>query len=277
MNLTFNTIDVESAHPTPGTVCQIGVVHVVDGEIADRWETLVNPEYAFYSRNVDVHGIEPASVDGSPTILALEPKLRMRLDRGEALISHGSFDRTSMDAAFRRYRLAPLQVRWLDSTVIARRAWPRLQGHRLDQLASYLGFRFGHHNALEDAVAAARVFLAACRDAALDVDGWLEAVGRPGSATPEPNRDGAHFGRGIAFCGSLTDPQRELALYAAQAGFVTKATVTRQVDVLVVGRVIAGRRPSKQLRAETLMEQGHAIEIWSETRFFAMVGDRPQR
>ena len=37
--LTFNAIDVETANADRASICQIGIVHVREGEIADRWET----------------------------------------------------------------------------------------------------------------------------------------------------------------------------------------------------------------------------------------------
>ena len=44
--LTFNAIDVETANADRASICQIGIVHVRDGEIEDRWQTLVDPERA---------------------------------------------------------------------------------------------------------------------------------------------------------------------------------------------------------------------------------------
>ena len=38
---------------------------------------------------------------------------------------------------------------------LARRLWPGLENHRLNTLCDYLGFRFEHHQAGEDAAAAA--------------------------------------------------------------------------------------------------------------------------
>ena len=42
--LTFNSIDVETANADRASICQIGIVHVRDGEIEDQWQTLINPE-----------------------------------------------------------------------------------------------------------------------------------------------------------------------------------------------------------------------------------------
>ena len=56
-DLTFNAIDVETANTDRGFICQIGIVHVVDGEIQDTWKTYINPEDWFDPWIVDIHGI----------------------------------------------------------------------------------------------------------------------------------------------------------------------------------------------------------------------------
>ena len=81
----------------------------------------------------------------------------------------------------RRYSLRPLRVRWLDSAQIARRAWPERywrRGWNLANVAADLGISFQHHNALEDARAAAMIVLAACHHTGLDIDEWLSRTGR---------------------------------------------------------------------------------------------------
>ena len=47
--LTFNSIDVETANADRASICQIGIVHVRNGEIEDQWQTLINPEDWFES------------------------------------------------------------------------------------------------------------------------------------------------------------------------------------------------------------------------------------
>ena len=49
---TFNAIDVETANADRASICQIGIVHVQDGVVVDRWQTLVNPEDWFDPWNV---------------------------------------------------------------------------------------------------------------------------------------------------------------------------------------------------------------------------------
>ena len=85
----------ESAKADRRAICEIGIVHVEDGQVRDEWKTLIDPW--------NDEGI----VKGSPT-------LSSRL-RGSVLVSHSSFDRTAFEQATDCYELEQLQVTWLDS------------------------------------------------------------------------------------------------------------------------------------------------------------------
>ena len=173
--MTFNAIDVETANQDSASICQIGIVQVKAGRISNCLSTLVNPEERFNAFNVRLHGIGPDCVKDSVTLPDLYVQLR-RLLEGTVLVSHTSFDRVALDGAARKYGLRPLRTQWLDSAKIARRAWPERygrSGYNLASVAGDLGISFQHHDALEDARAAAGIVLYACRYTGLDIDGWL--------------------------------------------------------------------------------------------------------
>ena len=90
--LTFNSIDVETANADRASICQIGIVHVQDGQIEDQWQTLINSEDWFDPWNVSIHGIDENDVRNSPTLPKVHDELRRRLS-GSVLVSHTSFDR----------------------------------------------------------------------------------------------------------------------------------------------------------------------------------------
>ena len=179
--LTFNSIDVETANADRASICQIGIVHVREGVITDQWQTLVNPEDWFDPWNVSIHGIDEADVGDSPTLPEVRAELRTRL-RGSVLVSHTSFDRVAFERAMTRYDLEQLHVTWLDSAKIARRAWPERygrSGYGLKNVARNLDIIFRHHDALEDARAAAEIVLRACAATKIDIEGWLRRVECP--------------------------------------------------------------------------------------------------
>ena len=176
-NLTFNAVDVETANSDPSSICQIGIVRVQSGVIKGQLSVLVNPEAPFNDFNVRLHGIDYSAVRDSEALPRLEMRLR-RLLEGTVLVSHTSFDRRAMDGAMERYGLRPIRATWLDSAMVARRAWPQRYRRRwnLAVIAGDLGIAFRHHDAAEDARAAGEIVLRACQHTGLDIEGWLERV-----------------------------------------------------------------------------------------------------
>ena len=173
--LNFCAIDVETANHRVSSICQVGVVQVAEGRVETCFSSLVDPEESFNSFNLRLHGIGPGSISGAPSFDEIFAEMFDLLD-GKALVSHTFFDRNAMNGAARRYGLPILPVTWLDSVAIARRAWPERRGnrgYRLASLAADLGISFRHHDALEDARAAAGVVLYACLETGLDIDDWV--------------------------------------------------------------------------------------------------------
>ncbi len=70
---------------------------------------------------------------------------------------------------------------WLDSARVARRAWEEFaeRGYGLSNVCRSIGYEFKHHDALEDAKAAAMVVLAALEKTGLDLAGMLQRVELP--------------------------------------------------------------------------------------------------
>lgn len=173
--LTFNAIDVETANADPASICQVGIVHIHAGAVKEQRSLLVNPEQRFNSVNVRIHGIDENVVRGSATLPQVAAQLR-RLLEGTVLVSHTAFDRIALDSAMSRYGLKPIRATWLDSAVIAQRAWPERYGRggrSLARIAGDLGIAFRHHDAAEDARAAGEIVVRACLHSGLDIDTLL--------------------------------------------------------------------------------------------------------
>ena len=285
--LTFIVIDVETANADRASICQIGIIHVREGNIEDQWETLVNPEDWFDPWNVSFHGIDEHMVRNSPTLPDLRGELRSRL-RSSVLVSHGSFDRIAFERAMTRYQLEQLQVTWLDSTRIVRRAWPENYGRRgygLKNVAKDFNISFRHHDALEDARAAAEVVLHACAATETDIEGWLTRVESPifpgasgsvSSARREGNVEGVLYGETIVFTGAAGITREKAADMAAEAGCDVASNVSKKVTMLVVGtqdktKLKGYEKSGKHRKAEELIVKGQDIQILSESDFLKIV------
>ncbi len=282
--MDFVAIDLETANADMASICQIGVVRYASGELVAEWSTLIDPRDYFDPINVGIHGIDESDVNESPVFEEVYSNLAGLLS-GNICVSHTHFDRTSLDKAIRRKSLPPLEVTWLDSARVARRAWEECawRGYGLANVCSLIGFEFKHHDALEDARAAGAVINAAIKRTGLTLDGWLTRVGEPisgdghkGSLKLEGNPEGELYGQRLVFTGSLAIPRREAAALAASVGCDVAGAVSKKVDYLVVGdqdisRLAGKSKSSKHLRAEELISQGCDIRILMESDFRALV------
>ncbi len=148
-------------------------------------------------------------------------------------------------------------------------------------MCEIIGYQFKHHDALEDAKAAAHVLLAAIRESSLDVAGWLKRVRYPidpHSRTGAPaikregNPEGALYGEILVFTGALEIRRCEAADLAAAMGCQVDSGVTKQTTLLVVGdqevKKLAGHeKSSKHRKAEELIAKGFPIRVLKESDF----------
>ncbi|HET9085626.1 MAG TPA: polyribonucleotide nucleotidyltransferase, partial [Candidatus Limnocylindrales bacterium] len=154
----FAVIDVE----TTGTdaaisdLVEIGVVKVRDGQITDRWSTLVNPGRPIIGNQM--HGITDADVAGAPSPAEA---VQQALDRiGDAMVvGHNvGFDLSFLEAALPSAKLEP--GRYLDTLVLAREGYPEIGQYKLETLSSFFGIDLSqNHRALPDAEATASLLL----------------------------------------------------------------------------------------------------------------------
>ncbi|PCJ07535.1 MAG: exonuclease [Rhodobacteraceae bacterium] len=159
----FVALDVETANANQGSICQLGLAMVDHSGTIETASFMIDPEVRFATFNIQLHGIGPETVAGQPRFVDVINPLRDFLGR-HPLVQHSPFDQKAISGACQRYDLPDLKARWLNSVIIARKAWPQLRGnggHGLGNLKKVLGLDFRHHDAAEDARAAAQVVLLA--------------------------------------------------------------------------------------------------------------------
>jgi DNA polymerase-3 subunit epsilon len=162
---------------------------------------------------------------------------------------------------------------------VARRAWEQFasKGYGLENVCSFLGYEFAHHDALEDAKAAAHILLAAIERTGMDVQGWLRRVEQPcGNIAHDGNPQGAFYGEILVFTGALEIPRWQAAEMAAKIGCAVGEGVTKNTTILVVGdqdirKLVGHEKSSKHRKAEKLMREGQAIRILRESDFKELV------
>jgi DNA polymerase-3 subunit epsilon len=277
--VNFVAVDVETANSKLSSICQIGVAEFQNGALANKWQSLVNPEDQFDGINVSIHGIDEEAVQDAPTWADLFPLVSALL-HDKLVVCHTAFDRVAVTRACERYELHWCSCRWLDSARVVRRAWTEFaqSGYGLSNVAAHFGIRYKEHDALEDARCAGEILLRAIAHTGLSTEQWLERVEQPigsnGSQTIERdgNAEGPLYGEVLVFTGTLSMPRRVAADAAAEAGCRVDAGVTKHTTLLVVGdedlRKLAGHdKSSKHRKAEDLIAKGQPIRILAESDF----------
>ncbi|CUH51663.1 3'-5' exonuclease [Shimia marina] len=159
----FIALDVETANANRGSISQIGLACVrMDGTM-ETFATFIDPQEEFAPFNTELTGIDATTVRGAPSFAQAWKQLEPLL-RGQLLVQHSGFDEKALMAACQQAGLPVPRLIWADSVKVARKAWPEFRGnggHGLAHLKEALGLSFHHHDAGEDARAAAEVVLLA--------------------------------------------------------------------------------------------------------------------
>jgi len=208
-NRPFVVFDVEttSRDPKQGSLVEIGAVKVANGQIEDRWSTLVNPGMPIVGRQL--HGITDDEVKDAPS--PADAADNFMAWAGDALlVGHNiGFDIGFIEAALGDGRRIE-QGRYLDTLVIAREAYPDTD-LKLGDLARFFELEVEpNHRALPDAEATAQLLIRLGSDLPERVETYKQTVAdairsmRNGAPKEEADakidaaRKAARFSKGLA-------------------------------------------------------------------------------
>ncbi|WP_300433957.1 exonuclease domain-containing protein [Christiangramia sp.] len=281
----FKVIDVETANADFSSICQIGIAEFKNGELINKWETLVNPEDFFDSLNSSIHGITSQSVQDAPTLPEINSEIRKHID-GNIVFHHMPFDKIALNRAYEKYQLEKNLPTWIDSAKLVRRTLSQFSksGYGLKNVTAHYGISFNHHDALEDAIATGKMVLKILEEYNLTVEECISKVNnsinvyRNGSSNISltGNPDGPLFGENIVFTGSLFLTRAEAGKMAAELGCNVTNSVSKKTTILIVGtqdnfKLNGYKKSSKHRKAEELLLQGIDLKIMSEDDFRNLV------
>lgn len=170
--LNFVALDVETANQDWASICQIGVVKIIDGVPAESESWLCQPPEsasAFDPVNVGIHGITAADVADAPAFAERVPALQDFVGELPILAHNAQFDATALRRASQASKVAVAETPFGCSLALSRHSDVRdlkLANHKLPTVAEALGVELSkHHDALADAKAAAGIVVALARRA----------------------------------------------------------------------------------------------------------------
>lgn len=157
----FAAIDFETANRNSSSVCAVGVVIVRDGEITNKFYSLIQPEPNFYTFwNTKCHGLTAEDTEDSPVFPYVWEKIQPFVE-GIPLIAHNSgFDEKCLKDVFRVYQMDYPDFEFHCTLKESRKLFPDLQNHQLHTVSRHCGYEMRkHHEALDDAYACAIIGL----------------------------------------------------------------------------------------------------------------------
>ena len=177
---TFVAIDFETATTRRDSACAVGLAAGCNGRVVLARTYLIRPPTAQFTFT-DLHGLDWEDVHDAPTFAELWPTLRAWIDDAAFVAAHNApFDRSVLHACCARYRLRLPRTPFMCTVQLARAQWG-IRPTKLPDVCRRLRIPLRHHDAGADALACARIVLAA------QADGWL-----PGEASNAPDCDPRH-------------------------------------------------------------------------------------
>ncbi len=139
----------------------MGLVVVENGVITDTFYHLVRPNPHFYSHwNTQVHGLTQRDTIDAPTFPEVWQMIADKIENFPFVAHNKAFDESCLKAAHALYGMPYPEYDFHCTYRTAKRKYPDLINHRLNTVASFVGFELrNHHHALADAEACARIAL----------------------------------------------------------------------------------------------------------------------
>ena len=164
VDLAYTVFDTETTglQPSQGDeIIQIGATRIVAGKLRrqESFEQLVDPQRPIPEAGIPIHGIEPAMVEGKPTIDKVLPAFHA-FAQDTVLVAHNA----AFDMRFLQLKEAATGVVFdqpvLDTLLLSAVVHPNQASHSLEEIAARFDVAIlGRHTALGDAMVTAEVFL----------------------------------------------------------------------------------------------------------------------
>jgi DNA polymerase-3 subunit epsilon/ATP-dependent DNA helicase DinG len=161
---TYIALDLETTglNPARDAIIEVGAVRFRDGQPADSFAALVNPDRPIPYEITQLTGISDRDVLGKPRFVQVAADLA-RFVGSAPVVGHN----VGFDLGFVRAGRILLENEGLDTWELASILLPGLPGYSLSALATRLGIPTGSsHRALDDAMATGLLFAHLCEAAA---------------------------------------------------------------------------------------------------------------
>ncbi len=158
---TYVVFDIETTgfSPVNNKIIEIGAVKVVNGEIADRFSSFVNPQVPIPFNIEKLTGIRDDMVIEADVIEEVLPRFLEFVGDAVLVAHNASFDMSFIIENAKRMDI-PTDFTYVDTVALARVLLTGQAKYTLDAVAKTLGISLeNHHRAVDDAEATAEIYV----------------------------------------------------------------------------------------------------------------------
>jgi len=150
-DLAFVDLETTGGDAARHRITEVAVVRVQNGELADEWSSLVNPECQIPAHIAAFTGISDDMVAAAPRFAEIAAEVLRKL-QGAVFVAHNArFDYSFLRSEFRRLDM-PFSAKILCTVKLSRRLFPEHVRHNLDAVMERHGLVCSaRHRALGDA------------------------------------------------------------------------------------------------------------------------------
>ena len=129
----FAAIDFETANNERRSVCRVGIVIVRNGEIADSFYSLIQPEPNYWCSQV--HGLCCDDTDDAPVFPKVWKQIEPLIEGLPLVVHNKPFDEECLNAVSRVFQMDYPDYEFYDTLCVSRRVLPDLENHQLHTVA----------------------------------------------------------------------------------------------------------------------------------------------
>lgn len=167
--------DVETPNLRQDCICSIGIIYEDTNGKTKEFYTLINPECAFDTANIQIHGITPTAVLDAPTFPETWNTISSIFSNCLVIGHNIRFDLSCIKKALRAHGIEAPNPFFVDTLDISRDLIHDCDNYKLDGLCEYFGIELvRHHNALEDTRATAQLFRCLNESFYIDLNDYIK-------------------------------------------------------------------------------------------------------
>ncbi len=293
---SYTVIDLETTGLSPeyDDIIEVAAVKVVDGNIVERFSSLINPLFEIPEFITKLTGITNDMLSSAPTIQEVLPRFIEFLGDATLLGHNVSFDINFLYDACLQYLDKPLRNNCVDTMRISRLLFPSEEHHRLEDLRQRLNVSVSRsHRALDDVIATMDCYEKMKRYVTSNSIDFYSKVNKNHTKRKKPSSNplrakdlsattddfdvtSVAYNKSFVFTGTLERFSRKEAMQLVlNSGGKVEDNITKKTNFLVLAKdhynpQIKDGKSRKWKQAEELKLKGQDIEIISEDVFYDM-------